>query len=280
MIKSLERISWPARLTLVVLLAIMTIPLLWGVSLSFRSNTEIAAMSGFGIQSFIPEHFTIINYQNFFSSVNFLRVLATTLYVCGAVTLASVLTDAMAAFAFARMRFPGRDILFSAVLATMILPLELLIIPLYSQVRDMGMINKLSGIIIPFTANGFGIFFLRQFIKGVPNELEEAATIDGCGRWRLFGQIILPLCRTALITLGTIQFLAQWDGFLVPVTFISEPSKAVLQVVLADLHSGVYFNDYGILYAGITVGSLPIILLFVFIQKYYMDGIASTGIKG
>lgn len=267
-------------LVLTLLLALVLVPMIWGFFLSFRSNTEIAAMRGLGIHSVIPEDFTLINYRNFFSRTDFPRVLGITLYVCSAVTLLSLLTNTMAAYAFARLRFPGRDILFTLILATLILPIELLIIPLYGQILKLGMVNSLSSLIIPFTASGFGIFFMRQFIKGIPMELEEAAYMDGCGRFVIFFRIILPLCRTSLVTLGVIVFLQQWDSLLVPVTFISDKSLRVLQVVLTDLHSGVYFNDYGILYAGIAVASAPIILLFSLVQKYYMEGIASSGIKG
>jgi multiple sugar transport system permease protein len=254
--------------------------MIWGFFLSFRSNTEIASMRGLGIHSIIPEDFTLINYRNFFSQTDFPRVLGITLYVCSTVTLLSLLINTMAAYAFARLRFPGRDILCTLILATLILPIELLIIPIYGQILKLGMVNRLSSLIIPFMASGFGIFFMRQFIKGIPMELEEAAYMDGCSRFVIFFRIILPLCRTSLVTLAVIVFLQQWDSLLVPVTFISDKSLRVLQVVLTDLHSGVYFSDYGILYAGIVVASLPIIILFALIQKYYMEGIASSGIKG
>ncbi len=268
------------RLILWLMVLVVGIPLLWGLSLAFRSNEEIAGMTGLNFHSFVPRNPTMMNFQNFFSQTRFFRVLGITLFVCVSVTFLSVLFNTMGGFAFARLRFPGKEILFSIILATMILPLEILIIPLYGQVRSMGLVNRLAGLIVPFLANGFGIFLMRQFIMGIPLELEEAAIIDGCGRWRLFLRIILPLSRTSMITLVTIQFLAQWDSFIVPVTFISDMDKRVLQVVLADLHSGVYFNDYGILYAGIAVSSIPIITFFIAIQKQYIEGIASTGIKG
>ncbi|MBF9016553.1 MULTISPECIES: carbohydrate ABC transporter permease [unclassified Oceanispirochaeta] len=265
---------------LALLMLSVLLPMIWGFFLSFRSNEEIAGMSGLDIHSIIPEVFTFINYFNFFDQTNFPRVLVITLYVCSTVTVISLLINTMAAYAFAKLSFPGKDLIFSIILATLILPIELLIIPLYGQILKFGMVNKLSSLIIPFVASGFGIFYMRQFIKGIPVELEEAAYMDGCSRFVIFFRIVLPLCRTALVTLGVIIFLQQWDSFLVPVTFISSKEKRVLQVILTDLHSGVYFNDYGILYAGIVIASVPILLLFAFIQKYYMEGIASSGIKG
>lgn len=269
-----------AYFILTLIFLIVFVPLFWGFFLSFRSNEEIARMTGLNLNTFIPKRFTLINYHNFFTKIRFFRVMYITIFVSISVTFSSLLINAMAGYAFSRLSFPGKSLLFSLVLATLILPLELLIIPLYGQIRSFGMIDKLSSLIIPFMANGFGIFLMRQFISGIPKELEEAAYIDGCSRWRIFFQIVLPLCRTALITLGIIIFLGQWDSFLIPVTFISSTDKMVLQMVLADLHYGVYFNDYGILYAGIVVSSIPIIILFFSIQKHFMTGISSTGIKG
>jgi ABC-type glycerol-3-phosphate transport system permease component len=178
------------------------------------------------------------------------------------------------------MIFFGKKVLFAIIVATMILPIEILIVPLYRIIRDFGLMDSVAALIIPFAASGFGIFFMRQFFSGIPKELDEAAVIDGCGKFGIFFRVLLPLARAPLITLGIIVFLAQWDSFLVPVTFISSPDKTVLQVAIFDLYNHIYFNDTGILFAGIFIAAVPVIILFLSVQKYYTSGIASSGIKG
>ena len=162
----------------------------------------------------------------------------------------------------------------------MILPIEILIVPLYRVVKDVGMMNSLASLIVPFAASGFGIFFMRQFFSGIPRELDEAAVIDGCGRTRYFFRILLPLARTPLVTLGLIVFLQQWDSFLVPVTFISRTENMVLQVAINNLYAHIYVNDVALLSAGMVIAAVPVIVVFLFTQRYYIAGITTTGIKG
>jgi len=269
------------RLIVMILLLVITlIPILWGFSLAFRSNQEIVNMKGLDRYTFFPENPTVNNFIKLFSTVNIPRVFLLTLFVSLLVTVLSLILNSLAAYAFARIRFPFRKFLFALLLATLAVPVEILIIPLYPQIYKMGLMNSLSSLIIPFCANAFGIFFMRQFFLGVPKELEEAAMIDGCSRVRIFFAIMIPLAKAALITLGLHIFLQQWDSFLVPVTFISSESKMLLQVAINYIYSGLYFNNFGILYAGMVVATIPIIIVFLFLQRYYVAGISSTGIKG
>lgn len=265
---------------LVFLLVATLIPVIWGFSLAFRSNQEIVSMSGLNRYTFVPEFLTMRNFSRLFTLVNVPRVFMLTVFVSVSVTALNLFFNSLASYAFARIAFPGRDVIFLVILATLAIPVEILIIPLYRQVYQMGMMNTLSSLIIPFSANAFGIFFMRQFFLGIPKELEEAASIDGCSRFRIFGQIMIPLSKAALITLGLQIFLQQWDSFLVPVTFISSESKMLLQVAINYIYSGLYFNDFGVLYAGMLIATIPIILIFLLLQKYYVAGITSTGIKG
>jgi multiple sugar transport system permease protein len=186
----------------------------------------------------------------------------------------------MAGYAFARLNFPGKNIIFIILLATLMGPLEVLSFRLYRTWRDLHMMNSYSALIIPFMANAFGIFYFRQFISNIPKELDEAAIIDGCNQFGIFRRIIFPLLKSAMVTLGIIVFLQQWDSFIVPVTVIHSKSKMVLQVALQDLQFGLYSNDYGVMFAGIVVSALPVIIVFLFLQKYYVEGISSSGLKG
>ncbi|HYW84362.1 MAG TPA: carbohydrate ABC transporter permease, partial [Spirochaetia bacterium] len=220
------------------------------------------------------------NFNRFFEAVNIVRLMGVTLFVCLAVTAASLVINSLAAFAFARMSFRGKTVIFAVIIATMILPIEILIVPLYRVVKDIGLMNSLASLILPFAASGFGIFFMRQFFEGIPRELDEAAVIDGCGRVRFFLRILTPLARTPLVTLGLIVFLQQWDSFLVPVTFISSTEKMVLQVAINNLYAHIYVNDTALLFAGMVVAAVPVILIFLFTQRYYIAGITTTGIKG
>lgn len=270
-----------ARGAFLALLAILVlVPLLWGLSLAFRTNEEIVRMTGVSLHSFLPERVTLANFERLFKAVNMLRVFGVTLLVCLSVTFLSLLVNSAAAFAFARFTFAGRNIIFAIVLATMILPIEILIVPLYRTVKELGFMNSLAALILPFCATGFGIFFMRQFMAGIPRDLDEAAEIDGCNKLVVFSRIIVPLCRTALVTLGLIVFLQQWDNFLIPVTFISKKSLMLLQVAITDIYSHMFFTDTALLFAGIFVSAAPVIVIFVFLQRYYVMGITSTGIKG
>lgn len=265
---------------LVFFLLTVLLPMIWGISIAFRSNAEIAGMSGFSIRSLVPETVTLENFTRMFEIVNMGRVFAVTLYVSLSVTFLSLIINSMAAYAFARFEFPGKDFLFIVFVATMIVPIEILIIPLYGTLRGFGMIDKLSALILPFIANGFGIFFLRQFILGIPKELDEAAMIDGCSRLGIYLRIILPLTKPALLILGIIVFLQQWDSFLVPVTLISSESKMVLQVAINYLYAGIFFNNIGVLFAGMVIAAIPVIIVFMFLQRSFIEGIATSGIKG
>jgi multiple sugar transport system permease protein len=263
-----------------ILTSTVAVPIIWGLSLSFRSNEEIVKIGGLSLHTFVPVAPTLDNFTRFFDAVNISRLMGVTLFVCLAVTVASLFINSLAAFAFARMSFRGKKVIFAVIVATMILPIEILIVPLYRVVKDIGLMNSVASRILPFAASGFGIFFMRQFFAGIPKELDEAAVIDGCGRVRLYFRILMPLARTPLVTLGLIVFLQQWDSFLVPVTFISSKENMVLQVAINNLYAHIYVNDTALLFSGMVVAAVPVILIFLFTQRYYIAGITTTGIKG
>jgi multiple sugar transport system permease protein len=261
-------------------LLIVLIPFVWGTANAFRSNEEISALSGINKHTFFPEHVTLQNFQRMFTRVNLGRVLLNTVFVSLTVTIANLLLNAMAGYAFARFDFPGKTLLFMILVATLIIPVEVLIIPLYMTIKDLHLMDSYAALILPFSASAFGIFFMRQFILGIPKEFDEAAFIDGATHLDIFWRILLPLTRPAMVTLGVIVFLQQWDSFIVPVTVISSEGKMVLQVALQKLQFGLFANDWGILFAGMVVAAFPVIIVFLFLQKYYVEGVSSSGIKG
>lgn len=267
-------------LSLILISLTIVLPLLWGVSMAFRSNQEIITMQEFSISTFIPKKVTLEGFYRMFSKLNFVTVFKNTLIVAIIVTFGSMILNTMAGYAFARINFIGKKPLFLLVVATLIMPIEVLIVPLYMQVVNMKLVNTYYSLIIPFLASGFGIFFMRQFILGLPIELDESAYLDGCGRFRTFYHILLPLSKTPLITLGLIAFLAQWDSFVVPVTFVTGREKMLLQVALSYLSFDELINDVSLVFAGLIVASIPVVILFVCLQKYYVVGIATSGLKG
>lgn len=269
-----------AYISMSIIGLVIIVPILWGVSMAFRSNAEIVNMKGLNINTFIPENFTLDGFSRMFSRLNFAVVFRNTVFVAIAVTAGSMFLNTMAGYAFARTNFFGKKILFVIVVATLIMPIEVLIVPLYMMVANFGLVNTYSSLIIPFLASGFGIFFMRQFFATIPRELDESAYLDGCGRYRAFFHILLPLAKTPLVTLGLIAFLAQWDSFVIPVTFVSGREKMLLQVALSYLSFDDLINDVSLIFAGLIVASVPVVILFVSLQKYYVAGIATSGLKG
>mgnify|MGYP000961128095 FL=1 len=208
-----------------------------------------------------------------------LRIIINTFLVAFAVTLGSLFINSLTGYAFARINFIGKKIIFIIFLSMMVLPIEILIISLYLTIVNLGLSNSYASLILPFLASPFGIFFMRQFFRTIPKELDEAAILDGCGHLRIFTKVHIPLAKTSLFTLGLLVFLQQWDSFIVPVTFIGDESKMLLQVALTRLSMGLYMTDYGVLYAGVTLSIFPILILFLIFQKNIVANIATTGLK-
>lgn len=259
---------------------IVLIPLLWVLGNALRPNGEIGQFTTMSFHTFAPQQFTLENFVNIFSRVNMLNVIKNTVFVALAVTFSSLLINAMAAYAFARIGFFGKKVVFAIILSLLVLPIEILIIPLYLTITGVGLKNTFWSLILPFIATPFGIFYMRQFFLNTPRTLDEAAVLDGCGHFGIFARVYLPLSKTPLITLGLLTFLQQWDSFIVPVTFIDYESKMLLQVALTRLAIGLYANDYGILFAGVAISIVPMMILFFVFQRYIVESVASTGIKG
>jgi ABC-type glycerol-3-phosphate transport system permease component len=195
------------------------------------------------------------------------------------IVIVQTLIGSLAAYAFARIKFPGRDLLFLAVLATMMLPYSVLLIPTYLIVWSLGLANTIPGVVVPGFASAYGIFMLRQFFMNIPFELEDAARIDGCNRWRIYFQIILPLAQPALVTIAIFSFIGEWSSFIWPLVVLSKDSLYPITVGIA-LFRGEHSLYYDRVFAASLLATLPLLIVFFFGQRYIVGGISLSGLKG
>jgi multiple sugar transport system permease protein len=193
-------------------------------------------------------------------------------------TFLQVATSAFAAYAFARLRFPGRDVVFVAYLATLMIPLQVLVVPLFTQMRYLGIVDTYAALLAPGIASAFGVFLLRQAVSAVPRELDEAATIDGAGHLRIFLTVIVPLVRPALATFAVFAFMANWNSFLWPLVAVRSPELMTLPVGLATLQ-GQFTTEWNVVMAGSVVSVVPIVLFYLVAQRWVIASVARSGIR-
>jgi multiple sugar transport system permease protein len=262
-------------LVLIIIGAFFLLPLLWMLSTSFKPFIETLQ------PTWIPQEPTFENFANIFNdpSIPMLRWFLNSLAIATMFTTLVVLLDSLAAYAYARMEFPGRDALFGLLLATLVMPGIMFVVPNYITIARLGWIDSYWGVIAPGLSGVFGVFFLRQFFQSIPRELEEAAYIDGAGVWTTFFQVALPLARGAIATLAIITFLGSWNDFLWPLLILNDRTMQTLPVGLATLQ-GQYTFDYGKLMAGAVVTATPVLIIYVFLQRFIIQNVAMTGLKG
>lgn len=255
--------------------ALLTIaPFVWMVLTSFKDISEIFSYP----PTWWPEEFTLDNYVATFNAAPFGRFYLNSLFVATTVTIGQLVTCSMAAYAFARMEFWGRDALFYVFLATMMVPLHVTMIPSFMILHWLGLIDTYGALIIPGLASAFGTFLLRQFFLSIPKELEEAAFLDGCGRFRVLWQIIVPLARPALATLAIFTFMGVFNDFIWALVVINSEDLYTVQLGLAIFRDR-YSTEWGSLMAGSVVATLPILIVFFLAQKHFIQGIALSGLK-
>lgn len=256
-------------------------PYAWIVSSSFKNQlTLFADVTPLSWRAFFPVDGTVENYRTLFERTNVLKALFNTALVSGGQVLLTLLLCSMAAYALTRIRFPGAKLVFVLILLTFLLPIEAMMVPLYQVVSGLGLSNTLVGVMIPWVASPFGLFLLKQAFEELPVELEDAARIDGAGHVRIFVSIVLPNVKVPLLTLGLITFLFSWNSFLWPLVIVQDPSLQVIQVAIAQQGSPTQLPNWGETFAGATVATLPLIILFLLLQKYFTQGMATSGIKG
>ncbi len=257
---------------LVVISLLTVFPLFWMVSSAFKTGTDIYSLSP------IPESPTLDNFRYVFTELPFLRYMFNSFFVSATVTIIALFFHSMAAYALARLRFPGRELIFTLIFSTLLVSLPVILVPLFVLVRAMGMLNSYAGLIIPAIFHAFGIFLLRQFYLGVPKELEEAAILDGAGYWRVYTNIILPLSRPILAALAVFFFLANWNSFLWPLTITSDPELWVVQTGIASFQQQ-YASAQNYIMAASTVVAMPTMILFFIFQKQLVESIKTSGFK-
>lgn len=261
--------------------ASMILPFLWMLSTSLKSYASVFIFNVSQIQ-WIPNPVYWGNYIDVWKVVPFARFYINSLFVCAAVTIAQVATSALAAYAFSRLKFPGREKLFFSYLATMMIPGSVTLIPVFVLMRVFGWIDTYKALIIPAAFSAYGTFMLRQFFMTIPRDLEDAAKIDGCNYWSIFMRVILPLSKTALATLTVFVALGNWVSFMWPLLVTNSIEKRTLPVGLAYFQELYQYAqpDWGLLMAGSLVTMIPVMIIFMFSQKFFVEGIKLTGMKG
>ena len=221
---------------------------------------------------------TLVNYQDAWRRGEFLLAFANSTLVALAVTGLQIITSALAGYALARLKFRGRQALLLIVLATLVIPFQLLVIPIFLVLKWGHLINTYGALILPTAVSGFGIFLMRQYFQTIPMELEEAAAIDGANRWQILWQVMLPLSRPALVTLFLFTFIGEWNDLFKPLVFTTKPQLRTVQLALAEFQEQ-FTNNWPLLMAAVAISTLPVILLFLVGQRQFIRGIATTGIK-
>jgi multiple sugar transport system permease protein len=254
--------------------ALILLPFAWMLGTSFKPESDV-----FGYPLRLqPTHSTFSNYVAIWHELPFARLVLNSVIFAGGVTVLSVFFDSLAAYALARLRFPGRTIAFYLVLATLMVPFQVTLVPLFQFVFRLHWLNTYQGLIVPRATSAFGIFLLRQFFVSVPRELDEAARVDGASEWHIYRRIMLPLAKPALATLAVFYFMNNWNDFLWPLVIATGTSHENLPAGLT-LFSGQYVIQHGVLMAGAAISLLPLAVAFMLAQRYFVRGIATTGIK-
>lgn len=251
------------------------LPLVW------MFVTAIKPFEEWVMPNWIPNNPTFENFRSIFADPTLPapRWFVNSLGIATVFTALTLIIDSLAGYAYARMEFPGRNLLFGLLLATLVMPGLMFLIPNYLTINRLGWLNRYQGVMAPGLAGVFGVFFMRQFFQGIPKELEEASRIDGAGTWTTFYRVVLPLAKGALATLAVITFMASWNDFLWPLLVLNDRTMQTLPVGLATIQ-GQYTFDYGKLMAGAAVTALPVLILYMFLQRYIVQSVAMTGLKG
>ncbi|WP_262286752.1 carbohydrate ABC transporter permease [Micromonospora sp. MA102] len=266
-----------AMLYAVLLIGLLAVagPFLWMALSSLKPEREIRDVP----PTWWPETVTLDNFRGLFSRLDFPLYFFNSALVATLVMVGNLLFCSLVGYALAKLRYPGKRALFLAVLGMLMVPGMVTFVPQFVLVSNMGLTNTYAGLILPFLVGPFGVFLMRQFLQSIPDELIEAARVDGAGEFRIFWRVVLPLCRPALATLGILTFLASWNNFLWPLVVATTEDKYTLPVALALYSVGENERNYGLLLAGAVVVVLPVLIVFLFLQRHFLRGIATTGIK-
>jgi multiple sugar transport system permease protein len=250
-------------------------PLFWMISASFMPTGEATTYP----PHLLPSHITFEHYADLFHRLNFGRTFMNSAIIAIGTTLISLLLNSMAGYAFAKLRFRGRDRVFALLIGALAIPLQVGMLPLFLFLKSIGLVNSYWGVMMPSLATIFGIFLMRQFMLSIPDEVLEAARMDGASEVKIFFRIILPLSVPVIVTLAIFQFMSIWNDFMWPLIVLTDSSKYTLPVAIANL-VGEHVQDAELMMAGSVITILPVLLLFLFLQRYYIAGLMAGSVKG
>jgi multiple sugar transport system permease protein len=266
---------WLLNAVLIAAVALTLMPLLWMLSASFMGSGEASALP----PPLLPGHGTLANYRELFGQQNIGRYLANSLWLASITTVLSLILNSLAGYAFAKLPFRGREPLLGVLLAALVIPSQVAMLPLFLMMKWLGLVNTYAGVVVPAMAGIFGVFLVRQYALAMPDELLEAARIDGAGELRIFVSIVLPALRPILVTLGVLTFLGSWNDFMWPLIVLTDQDLYTLPIALATL-SREHWQDNELMMAGAVLTVLPVLLLFLALQRYYIRGILMGSVKG
>jgi multiple sugar transport system permease protein len=257
------------------LMAVSLFPLLWMLSVSLMPAGAASALP----PPLVPDAPTLDNYRELFSRAGMLRYFANSLLLAAAVTLLSLVLNTMAGYAFAKLAFAGRERIFRLLIGALVIPGQVAMMPLFLMLKEMGLVNSYGGIVVPAMAGIFGIYLVRQYARTIPDELIEAARVDGAGELRIFAVVVVPLLRPVLASLAVFTFLGSWNDFMWPLIVLTDEELQTLPVALASL-SREHVQDNELMMAGSVVTVLPVLVLFLLLQRHYIQGLLLGGVKG
>ena len=253
-------------------------PLLWMIAASLKPEAQIFSdMSN--IRTFWPTAATLGNYVEVFTRVNMMKFILNSLFYVFVIVILDLAVNSVCGYALAKFNFPGKELLLTVVISLMVLPMEAIMLPLYKEVASLGWVNTWAGLIVPFVGKCFSIYMFRQFFLAIPDDLLEAAAIDGCGPIKTFFTIVMPISGTVYATIFILDFVAHGNDFMWPMLVVTGEDMRTIQQAIQTFFGSKPIH-YGAIMASLTISAIPMLLMFVFLQKYYVEGIASTGIKG
>ena len=261
---------------LIAIALMMIVPFLWMLSASIKSDREVFQMNPF---VWIPEVPKWKNYINIWKKIPFGKFVGNTVYLTIVVTFLQLLTSSFAAYSFAKLNFKHKKFLFLAYIATIAMPWHVYMVPQFIMMRSMGLNDKLLAIICLQAFSAFGVFMMKQFYEGIPDDLCEAARIDGMSEYKIYAKIMLPLSKPALSTLTIFTFVATWNDYLGPLIYLKSQENKTIQLGL-KMFISQYSSDYGLIMAGSVLSLIPVLVVFMCLQKFFVEGVASTGLKG
>ena len=253
-------------------------PLIWMISASLKPEAEIFANMN-SITTFIPVQASLDNFKEVFSRLNMLQVFKNTFVYIALILVLDLLLNSICGYALAKFEFKGKGMMLNFIVALMVMPMEAIMLPLYIEMSQLGWVNTLAALVIPFVAKCFSIYMFRQFFCDIPDELLEAAALDGASPVRTFFTVVMPISKTVYATVFILDFVAHWNDFMWPFLVMTGENKRTIQLAI-QVFFGTQPIHYSAIMAALVVSAVPMLLMFIFMQKYYIEGIASSGIKG